>query len=200
MNLICFDMEGVFTPEIWVNVAKKTGIEVLKRTTRDEPDYDKLMQWRIGILKENNISLKDIQDVIATLPLLDGAKDFLDRVRAKCQVVITTDSFVQFAGPFIEKLGRPLVLCHELNIDADGMICGYTLRMPDQKTAAVKAFQGLNYTVTAIGDSYNDMGMIQAAQHGILFRPPDNVRAEFPQFPVTMDYEELMGDIDKAIV
>jgi len=198
MNLICFDMEGVFTPEIWVNVAKKTGIDVLTRTTRDEPDYDKLMKWRIEILKENNISLADIQQVISTLPLLDGARDFFDWARARCQVVITTDSFVQFAGPFIEKLGRPLVLCHELNIDQAGMIVGYTLRQDDQKTKAVKAFQGLNYTVTAIGDSYNDMGMIQQANHGILFRPPDKVRAEFPQFPVAMDYAALKEEISRV--
>ncbi|MEI6577239.1 MAG: bifunctional phosphoserine phosphatase/homoserine phosphotransferase ThrH [Bacteroidota bacterium] len=197
MNLICFDMEGVFTPEIWVNVAKKTGIEVLCRTTRDEPDYDKLMNWRIVILREHQISLKDIQNVIATLPLLEGAKEFFDWARSRCQVVITTDSFVQFAGPFIEKLGNPLVLCHELNVDEQGMICGYTLRQQDQKTQAVKAFQGLNYQVIAIGDSYNDMGMIQQANHGILFRPPDKVREEFPGFPVAMDYSELRGVIER---
>lgn len=195
MNLICFDMEGVFTPEIWVNVAKKTGIEVLKHTTRDEPDYDVLMKWRLQILKDNSISLKDIQSVIATLPLIEGAKEFFEWARSRWQVVITTDSFVQFAGPFIEKLGRPLVLCHELVIDDKGMIAGYTLRQADQKTQAVKAFQGLNYIVTAIGDSYNDMGMIQQADHGILYRPPANVQAEFPQFPVAMDYDDLKREI-----
>jgi phosphoserine/homoserine phosphotransferase len=191
MKIVCFDMEGVFTPEIWVNVARKTGIEQLKITTRDEPDYDKLMKYRIGILESNNITLKYIQEVIATLDLLPGALDFFNRVRSKSQAIVVTDSFVEFAMPFIEKLGRPLVLCHNLETDSRNMITGYRLRQPDPKRKVVEAFQNLCYKVIGIGDSYNDMGMIEQADKGIFFCPPDKVVKDYPQYPITRNYTEL---------
>jgi phosphoserine/homoserine phosphotransferase len=200
MNIVCFDMEGVFTPEIWVNVAKKTGIDALKITTRDEPDYDKLMRYRIGILEEHGITLKFIQEVIASLDLLDGAREFFDRVRDRSQVVVVTDSFVEFAIPFIEKLGRPLVLCHNLVVDERGMITDYQIRQPDPKRMVVKAFQELKYKVIGIGDSYNDMGMIQQAEQGIFFRPPLKVVQDYPQFPVTTNYVELMDLIEESLI
>ncbi|MHC1707054.1 MAG: bifunctional phosphoserine phosphatase/homoserine phosphotransferase ThrH [Bacteroidales bacterium] len=199
MHIVCFDMEGVFTPEIWVNVAKKTGIEALKITTRDEPDYDKLMKYRINILEENKITLRYIQEVIASLDLLEGARAFFDQVREKSQVIVVTDSFVEFAMPFIDKLGKPLVLCHNLVVDERNMITGYTLRQPDPKRKVAEAFQGLKYRVVGIGDSYNDMGMIQQAEVGILFRPPDNVIRDYPMYPVTRNYEELKENIFKAL-
>ena len=191
MNIICFDMEGVFTPEIWINVARATGIDALKITTRDEPDYDKLMLSRIGILREHGITLSYIQKVIASLDLLPGAREFFDSVRELSQAIVVTDSFVEFASLFIEKLGRPLVLCHNLTTDSQGLITGYNLRQPDPKRRVVEAFQQLKYKVIGIGDSYNDMGMIQQADQGIFFRPPDKVLLDFPQFPVTVDYPEL---------
>jgi len=199
MNIVCFDMEGVFTPEIWINVARKTGIEELKITTRDEPDYDKLMLSRIGILRRNGITLKYIQEVIASLDLLDGARAFFDAVRELSQTIVVTDSFVEFAMPFIKKLGSPLVLCHNLSVDEDGMITGYNLRQPDPKRRVVEAFQQLKYKVVGIGDSYNDMGMIQQADQGIFFRPPDKVMLDYPQFPVTRDYIELKALIEEAL-
>jgi phosphoserine / homoserine phosphotransferase len=199
MNIVCFDMEGVFTPEIWINVARKTGIDALKITTRDEPDYDKLMHSRIGILRENGITLKYIQEVIASLDLLDSAREFFDWVRERSQVIVVTDSFVEFAMPFIEKLGRPLVLCHNLTVDDKGMITGYNLRQPDPKRKVVEAFQQLKYKVIGIGDSYNDMGMIQQADQGIFFRPPDKVMLDYPQFPVTRNYDELKELIEEAL-
>jgi phosphoserine / homoserine phosphotransferase len=200
MYIVCFDMEGVFTPEIWINVARKTGIEELKITTRDEPDYDKLMLSRIGILRRNGITLKYIQEVIASLDLLDGALAFFESVRELSQTIVVTDSFVEFAMPFIEKLGRPLVLCHNLTIDEQGMITGYNLRQPDPKRRVVEAFQQLKYKVVGIGDSYNDMGMIQQADQGIFFRPPDKVMMDYPQFPVTRNYFELKALIEEALV
>lgn len=199
MKIVCFDMEGVFTPEIWVNVALKTGINELKITTRDEPDYDKLMQYRIGILEEHGITLKYIQDVISSLDLLPGARDFFDRVRSMTQAIVVTDSFVEFAMPFIEKLGKPLVLCHNLETDSRGMITGYKLRQPDPKRKVVEAFQGLKYRVVGIGDSYNDMGMIQQADKGIFFCPPDNVVSDYPQYPVTRNYAELETLIKESL-
>jgi phosphoserine/homoserine phosphotransferase len=184
-------MEGVFTPEIWINVAKKTGIEKLKITTRDEPDYDKLMKYRLAILEEHGITLKQIQEVIASLDLLPGAREFFDWVRGQAQAIVVTDSFVEFAMPFIEKLGKPLVFCHNLVIDERGMIVDYQLRQPDPKRRVAEAFQSLKYKVIGIGDSYNDMGMIQQADKGIFFKPPDNVVRDYPQYPVTRNYDEL---------
>lgn len=199
MHIACFDMEGVFTPEIWINVAKKTGVEDLKITTRDEPDYNKLMRYRIAILEEKQISLPYIQEVIGSLDLLEGAREFLDEIRKITQAIIVTDSFVQFAMPFIEKLGNPLVFCHQLITDEKGMITGYRLRQPDPKRKVVQAFQGLNYKVIGIGDSYNDMGMIEQAEQGIFFRPPAKVVDDYPQFPVTQTYSELKALIDKTL-
>ncbi|HRY33532.1 MAG TPA: bifunctional phosphoserine phosphatase/homoserine phosphotransferase ThrH [Bacteroidales bacterium] len=199
MNMVCFDMEGVFTPEIWINVARKTGIDALKITTRDEPDYDKLMKYRIGILEEHGITLAYIQEVIASLDLLEGARDFFDRVRKLSQAIVVTDSFVEFAMPFIRKLGDPLVLCHHLLVDERNMITGYRLRQPDPKRKVVEAFQFLKYQVIGIGDSYNDMGMIQQADKGILFRPPDNVIRDYPQFPVCSNYAELEAQIRSGL-
>lgn len=199
MNIVCFDMEGVFTPEIWLNVAKKTGIDALKITTRDEPDYDKLMLYRIGILEEHGITQKYIQEVIDSLDLLEGAREFFDWVRERSQVVVVTDSFVEFAMPFIDKLGKPLVLCHNLIVDERGMITGYKIRQPDPKRMVVKAFQELKYKVIGIGDSYNDMGMIQQADRGIFYRPPEKVVRDYPKFPVTTNYLELMALIEKSL-
>ena len=192
-------MEGVFTPEIWVNVAKKTGVGELKITTRDEPDYNKLMRYRLGILEKHGITLKQIQEVIASLDLLPGARDFFDRVRTRSQAIIVTDSFVEFAMPFIDKLGKPMVFCHNLIINGQGMITGYQLRQPDPKRCVVQAFQSLRYRVVGIGDSYNDITMLQQAEKGILFRPPASVMEEYPGFPVTQSYEELQQQIDVAI-
>lgn len=199
MKIVCFDMEGVFTPEIWVNVARKTGIDELKITTRDEPDYDKLMYYRIGILETHGITLKYIQDVISSLDLLPGAREFFDRVRSMTQAIVVTDSFVEFAMPFIDKLGKPLVLCHNLETDDRGMITGYKLRQPDPKRKVVEAFQSLRYRVVGIGDSYNDMGMIEQADKGIFFCPPDNVVSDYPQYPVTRNYDELEALIQESL-
>jgi phosphoserine/homoserine phosphotransferase len=199
MKIVCFDMEGVFTPEIWVNVAKKTGIEELKITTRDEPDYDKLMKYRIGIMEQHGITLHYIQEVIASLDLLDGAREFMDWVRARVQAIVVTDSFVEFATPFIEKLGKPLVLCHHLITDSRGMIVDYKLRQPDPKRKTVEAFQSLTYEIIAIGDSYNDISMLLKAEKGILYRPPVNVIVEYPQLPVCMDYEQLKEKITEYL-
>lgn len=200
MKIVCFDMEGVFTPEIWVNVARKTGIEELKITTRDEPDYDKLMRYRINILEQHNITLSYIQEVIASLDLLPGARSFFDDIRSHTQAIVVTDSFVEFAMPFIEKLGKPLVLCHNLITDNRGMITGYKLRQPDPKRKVVQAFQSLTYQVVAIGDSYNDMGMIEQADHGILYCPPENVVRDYPQYPVTKNYIDLTTLINNYIL
>ena len=199
MNIVCCDMEGVFTPEIWVNVARKTNIPELKITTRDEPDYEKLMNYRIKILLERGITLKFIQDVIASLDLLPGAIDFFNWLKITSQAVIVTDSFVEFAMPFIEKLGFPLILCHSLITDDNNMITGFTLRQPDPKRKSVQAFQALRYRVIAIGDSYNDISMLLQANQGILYRPPAAVIAEYPQLPVTINYNELKTEILRAL-
>lgn len=191
MVIACLDLEGVLVPEIWVNFAERTGIEALRRTTRDEPDYDKLMRFRLGVLAEHGLGLPDIQAVIAGLSPLPGAAEFLDWLRERFQVVILSDTFYQFADPLMAQLGRPTLFCHRLEIGAEGRVVDYQLRMPDQKRAAVQAFQRLNFRVVAAGDSYNDTSMLSEADAGILFRPPDNVIEEFPQFPVTRDYDEL---------
>jgi phosphoserine/homoserine phosphotransferase len=185
------DLEGVFLPEIWINVAEKTGIEELKLTTRDISDYDVLMSRRLAILKENHLKIQDIQAVIATLDPLPGAREALDWIRAKSQFIVLSDTFEEFARPLMAKLGFPTLLCHSLTIDAQGRITDYNLRINDQKKKAVQAFQGLNYHVTAFGDSYNDTGMIQAADQGFFFKPPETVVTEFPDIPVTWNYDEL---------
>lgn len=192
MHLVCLDVEGVLTPEIWINVAEKTNIERLKRTTRDEPDYDVLMRERITLLNEHALSLNDIQDVIKTMHPLPGAKEFLDELREQTQVVLLSDTFTQFALPLMKKLGMPALLCNELVVDDQNMITGYRLRQRDGKRKAVAAFKSLGYDVIAAGDSYNDTGMLSEANKGILFNPPQNVAYEFPQFSVTTNYKELL--------
>jgi phosphoserine/homoserine phosphotransferase len=191
MEILVADLEGVFLPEIWVNVALKTGIEELKLTTRDISDYDVLMAKRLSILKENKLGIEDISDVISTLEPLDGAKQMLDWIRSRAQIIILSDTFEEFAKPLMAKLGFPALLCHNLTIDAAGNITGYNLRIDNQKARAVKALKALNYQVIAFGDSYNDIGMIQAADHGFFFCPPPSCLTDFPDIPVTHNYAEL---------
>ncbi len=198
MIVACLDLEGVLVPEIWIAVAERTGIEALRRTTRDEPDYDKLMRGRLELLEENGLGLLDIQNVIGKLDPLPGANAFLDWLRDRFQVVILSDTFYGFAAPLMRKLGHPTLFCHDLEVDADGHIRDYRLRIPDQKRASVAALMALNFRVIAAGDSYNDTTMIAAADRGILFRPPDNVAAEFPQFPVSQTFDELREAFENA--
>jgi len=199
MWIICADLEGVFVPEIWVNVAKKTGIEKLKLTTRDIKDYDELMQYRLRVLDENNLKLKDIQHVIASLKPLDGALDFVRWLRKLTRFVIVSDTFIEFAQPLMNQLENPLLLCHSLETDDTGRITNYCLRQTDAKRKTVEAFQSLQYKVFAFGDSYNDISMLKAADKGVLFAPPDNVVADYPQFPVTRTISELKEKILLAI-
>jgi phosphoserine/homoserine phosphotransferase len=189
--IACLDLEGVLVPEIWINVAERTGIPALRRTTRDEPDYDKLMRGRLAILDEHHLGLPDIQAVIGTMEPLDGALDFLAWLRSRTQVIILSDTFVQFAQPLLAKLGWPTLFCNSLEIDRSGRIAGYRLRIQDGKRRAVEALSALNFRVVAAGDSYNDTTMLGAAHAGILFCPPANVVADFPQFPVARTYAEL---------
>jgi len=189
--LACLDLEGVLLPEIWIAFAEKTGIEELKLTTREIPDYDKLMQGRLKILKNNNLKLKDIEGVINTLTPLEGATDFLNWLKSEFQVIILSDTFYQFVGPLMKQLSFPTLFCHQLIVNTGGEIIDYQLRQKDQKTKAVKALQGLNFQVISAGDSYNDTGMLQQADAGILFCPPANVIKEFPQFPVARDYSSF---------
>ena len=192
-------MEGVLTPEIWIAVAEKTGIPELRRTTRDEPDYDKLMRGRLKILDQHGLKLSDIQGVIGSLSPLPGAKDFLDELRALVQVIILSDTFEQFASPFLRQLGRPTLLCHRLVVEND-RITNYQLRIPEQKQRAVAAFKLLNYHVIAAGDSFNDTAMLSEAHVGFLFRAPDNVKQQFPQFKAVETYQDLMALIRGAMV
>jgi len=198
VQLICLDLEGVLVPEIWIEVSRRTGIEALARTTRDEPDYDKLMRQRLDLLRHHRLRLSDIQQVIATMAPLEGAPAFLDALRARNQVVILSDTFYEFAGPLMRQLGRPTLFCHRLEVGADGFVGNYRLRMADQKRAAVRAFRGLNYRVVAAGDSYNDTAMLAEADAGIFFRPPPEIAAQFPQFRVTQSYPELEAAIAAA--
>ena len=192
-TIVTLDLEGVLVPEIWIAFAEKTGIEQLKLTTRDIPDYDELMTGRLAILNEHGLKLADIQEVIGTLAPLEGAKAFLDELRWITQVVILSDTFLEFAKPLMEQLAWPTIFCHELEIDAEGRVANYRLRQPDQKRKAVAAFRSLNFRVIAAGDSYNDTTMLGEADTGFLFRSPDNVKAEFPQFRSAEEYDELMG-------
>ena len=192
-TIVTLDLEGVLVPEIWIAFAEKTGIEQLKLTTRDIPDYDELMTGRLAILNEHGLKLADIQEVIGTLAPLEGAKAFLDELRSITQVVILSDTFLEFAKPLMEQLAWPTIFCHDLEIDAEGRVTKYRLRQPDQKRKAVAAFRSLNYRVIAAGDSYNDTTMLGEADTGFLFRSPDNVKAEFPQFRSAEEYDELMG-------
>jgi len=199
MNFLCSDFEGVFIPEVWINVAEKTGIPELRRTTRDEPDYGKLMRFRIELLKEKGLKLKDIQDVIATIRPLDGAEEMIDWIKQRVPMVIVSDTFTQFADPLIAQVGRPTLFCNELIIDGEGFISDFAFRQHDQKRKVVQAIQNLNYTVIAMGDSYNDTSMLSQAEYGILFRPPENVIKEFPHFPVTHDYSALKEVIQSVL-
>jgi len=199
MDIICSDLEGVFVPEIWINVAKKTGIEELKLTTRDISDYDVLMKKRISILGEHKLKIKDITDVIDTMDPLEGAVAFLDWVREKTEIIVVSDTFNQFAGPLMKKLGRPTLFCHTLSIDVDGTVKGYNLRQQEGKKKTVEALQSLDYRVIAFGDSYNDIGMLKQANAAVLFRPPENVIDEFPEFPVTTEYNQLKEFLDREL-
>ena len=191
MIVACLDLEGVLVPEIWIAFAEKTGIENLRLTTRDIPDYDELMRGRLKILNDNNLKISDIQGVIKQVYPMEGAKDFLSWLKTEFQVIILSDTFNQFAGPLMEQLDYPTLFCHDLIVDNSGRITDYKLRIQDAKTQAVRALQGLNLKVIAAGDSYNDTGMLKQAEAGILFRAPNNVIEEFPQFPVTLNYEEF---------
>lgn len=199
MYIVCADMEGIFTPEIWINVAEITGIKDLRLTTRDISDYDVLMNKRLAILKQHGLKLQDIQSVIAKMKPLDGATDFLDWLRSQLQVIIVSDTYVEFAGPLLEKLGRPTLFCNTLSVETDGTISGYDLRQKDGKQKVAMALQSLNYQVIAIGDSYNDITMLKASESAILFCPPDNVKEEYSEFPVTRTYDELKQAINRVI-
>lgn len=198
MHVLCLDLEGVLVPEIWIAFAERTGIAGFRRTTRDEPDYDRLMRARLELLAQHGLRLPDIQRVIATLGPLPGAREFLDEMRTRHQVIILSDTFYEFAEPLMRQLGRPTLFCHRLVTDADGRVVDYRLRQPDQKRAAVLALRGLNFRVLAAGDSYNDLGMLAAADAGFLIHAPAAIAAQHPQFAATHDYAELRAAIDAA--
>jgi phosphoserine / homoserine phosphotransferase len=200
MQIVCLDLEGVLVPEIWIEFAGRTGIPELRRTTRDEPDYDKLMTGRLDLLRQHRLGLPDIQKVIADMGPMAGARDFLDDLRDAYQVIILSDTFYEFAKPLMRELGLPTLFCHSLVADAAGMLVGYRLRLPDQKREAVRRFKELNFKVVAAGDSYNDTAMLGEAHCGVLFHPPENVIREFPQFPVALSYGELRREIDKGFL
>lgn len=199
MYVICSDLEGVFVPEIWISVAEQTGIEELRLTTRDIPDYNVLMQKRLAILKSNNIGLKEITKVIAAMNPMPGAVEMVEWLRATAQLIVLSDTFVEFVKPLMQKLGWPTLFCHSLTIDASGAIAGYNLRQPDGKRRSVQALQSLNYSVIAMGDSYNDIAMLKEAEHGMLFRPPENVIKEYPELPVTREYEQVKQRIKRIL-
>jgi phosphoserine/homoserine phosphotransferase len=199
MYIICSDLEGVFVPEIWINVAEKTGIAELRLTTRDISDYDVLMKKRLSVLRKNNLKLKDITDVIATMKPLDGALEFVSWVKERAQLIVVSDTYTQFAGPLMKQLGWPTLFCNTLKIGDDGSVEDYLLRQKDGKRKVAQALKSLNYKVIAMGDSYNDITMLQEADHGILFRPPQNVMDEFPDFPVTEEYAELRPVMEKIL-
>ncbi len=199
MHIVCSDLEGVFVPEIWINVAEKTGIKELRLTTRDISDYDVLMKRRLAILEENGLKIGDITAVIATMDPLEGAVEFLDWVRSRTQIIVVSDTFDQFAGPLMKKLGWPTLFCHTLSIEPDGFISGYVLRQKDSKREAVISLKNLNYKTMAVGDSYNDITMLKEADNGILFNPPDNVKSEYPEFPVSFSYESLKDIIENIL-
>jgi phosphoserine/homoserine phosphotransferase len=198
VQLVCLDLEGVLVPEIWIEFSERTGIAELRRTTRDEPDYDKLMKGRLALLEQHRLGLPDIQKVIADMGPLAGAKEFLDALRQDYQVIILSDTFYEFAMPLMKQLGMPTLFCHKLETNAQGFLVNYHLRMPNQKREAVKRFKEINFDVIAAGDSYNDTAMLAEAHAGILFHAPENVIREFPQFAVTNTYAELRAAIDAA--
>jgi phosphoserine/homoserine phosphotransferase len=198
VEIACLDLEGVLVPEVWINVAERTGIEALRATTRDIPDYDELMRQRLGILDQHGLGIRDIQEVIATMRPLEGAPECLAWLRENFQVVILSDTFYEFAEPFMRQLGWPILLCHKLVIDEQGRVTDYTIRQADPKRQSVRAFQQLKFRCIATGDSYNDTSMLEQADTGILFRPPQNVIEEFPQFPVAHDYDALKTEFANA--
>lgn len=199
MYITCLDVEGVLVPEIWVAFAEESGIPELKKTTRDEPDYDKLMKWRLGVLKEHGLRLKEIQETIEKIQPLPGAKEFLDELRSFSQVILISDTFAEFAGPLMEKLGRPTLFCNSLEVSGNGEITGYKMRVEQSKLTTVKALQSIGFETIASGDSYNDLGMIQASKAGFLFRSTDKIKAEYPHIPAYETYDELLGAIKKAM-
>lgn len=199
MNIVCLDLEGVLVPEIWIEFAKESGIPELKRTTRDEPDYDKLMKWRLEILKEHGLGLKEIQETIAKIDPMPGAKEFLDELRSMTQVIIISDTFTQFAAPLMKKLGWPTIFCNSLEVAEDGTITGYQMRVENSKLTTVKALQSIGFETIASGDSHNDLGMITASKAGFLFRSTEEIKQAYPQLPAYETYEELMEAIKKAL-
>lgn len=199
MYITCLDVEGVLVPEIWVAFAEESGIPELKKTTRDEPDYDKLMKWRLGVLKEHGLGLKEIQETIEKIQPLPGAKEFLDELRSFSQVILISDTFAEFASPLMEKLGRPTLFCNSLEVSGNGEISGYKMRVEQTKLTTVKALQSIGFETIASGDSYNDLGMIQASKAGFLFRSTDKIKAEYPHIPAYETYDELLGAIKKAM-
>lgn len=199
MYITCLDLEGVLVPEIWIAFAEASGIPELKRTTRDEPDYDKLMKYRIGILKEHGLGLKEIQETIAKIDPMPGAKEFLDNLRSICQVIIISDTFSQFAGPLMKKLGMPTIFCNTLEVAENGEITGFKMRVEKSKYTTVKALQSIGFETIASGDSHNDLGMIRASKAGFLFKSPDSIKAENPDLPAYETYDELMDAIKNAM-
>ena len=199
MYITCLDLEGVLVPEIWIAFAKATGIEELKKTTRDEPDYNKLMQYRIAILKEHGLGLREIQDVIATIDPMPGAKEFLDKLRSVCQVIIISDTFTQFAAPLMKKLGWPTIFCNSLVVSESGEVTDFKMRVEQSKLTTVKDLQSIGYDTIAAGDSYNDLGMIRASKAGFLFRSTDKIKADNPDLPAFESYDEFLGAILAAM-
>ena len=199
MNVVCLDMEGVLVPEIWIAFAQASGIPELKRTTRDEPDYNKLMNWRLGVLKEHGLGLKEIQATIATIDPLPGAREFLDALREETQVIILSDTFEQFAKPLMKKLNWPTLFCNTLEVAPDGAITGFRMRCPQSKLTTVKALQSIGYDTIASGDSFNDLGMIQASKAGFLFRSTEQIKADYPQIPAYEEFDDLLAAIRKAM-
>ena len=199
MNIVCLDLEGVLVPEIWITFSQASGIPELKRTTRDEPDYDKLMKWRLGILREHGLGLKDIQDTIATIDPMPGTKEFLDTLCSETQAIILSDTFTQFASPLMKKLGWPTIFCNELEVGEDGMITGYRIRVEKSKLTTVKALQSIGFETIAAGDCYNDLGMIQASKAGILFHSTEQIKKDYPELPACETYEELLAQIRRAL-
>lgn len=199
MNIVCLDLEGVLVPEIWIAFAEASGIPELKRTTRDEPDYDKLMTWRLGILKEHGLGLKEIQETIATIDPIPGAKAFLDELRSITQVIIISDTFTQFASPLMKKLGWPTIFCNSLEVAENGEIAGFKMRIENSKYTTVKALQSIGYDTIASGDSYNDLGMIKASKAGFLFKSTEQIKADNPELPAYEQYDELLEAIKKAL-
>lgn len=199
MNIVCLDLEGVLVPEIWVAFAEETGIPELKKTTRDEPDYDKLMKWRLGILKEHGLGLKEIQETIAKIDPMPGAKEFLDELRSMTQVIIISDTFTQFAAPLMKKLGWPTIFCNSLEVAGNGEITGYRMRVENSKYSTVKALQSIGFETIASGDSHNDLGMIKASKAGFLFKSTEQIKKDNPELPAYETYDELMEAIKKAL-